>query len=88
MSRIETGKKIQILDSFTVFAQPPELSIWKSCLQEGRSLQVWFSSNYKSFKMNASAHEKMTTKDFFFQRGTPVPEATPCKFVNSAAAKA
>lgn len=88
MTRLETGKKIQILDSFTIFAQPPELSIWKSYLQEGRSLQVWFSSNYKSFKMNSSAHEKMTTQDFFFQRGAPVSEATPWKFVNSAAAKA
>lgn len=88
MTRLETGKKIQILDSFTIFAQPPELSIWKSYLQEGRSLQVWFSSNYKSFKMNSSAHEKMTTQDFFFERGAPVSEATPHKFVNSAAAKA
>lgn len=84
MTRLETGKKIQILDSFTIFAQLPELSIWKSYLQEGRSLQVWFSSNYKSFKMNSSAHEKMTTRDFFFQRGAPVSEATPCKFVNSS----
>lgn len=30
MTRPETGKKIQVLDSITTFAQQPELSIWKT----------------------------------------------------------
>lgn len=81
MTRLETGKKIQILDSFTIFAHHLNCPFGKATSKKEEAFRFIFSSNYKSFKINSSAYEKMIQK-------ISVSEATPCKLVNSAAAKA
>lgn len=88
MTRLESGKKIQILNSVIVHLHNSLSFLFEKA----------FSKKEEAFRFGSLPTTKVLKlilvlmkrwqQMIFFQRGAPVSEAIPCKFVNSAAAKA